>query len=379
MLNSDPKLQRSPNTENSEKENSKENKKEIHTIEIDGIPLEYTKENFEYPGYIQKETGIIGYERMILKEDVLKKSYENYKEIHKDDDEATRISLLYKWEEDILSKLSGEEYDMYLFLTHVMGGYAPESYVRQYNKQFVEDKLFLQKIFSLDSAKDLIDKNVSAELEYEYDASHALFSHATHYDQERFGSTFFVIDKNNYRFIEKIPPYKIHEYRDNKDVFLCAVNKGLNVVARPDEYGVLDLFSNKVKFNFSLKDKLFSEYIKKTYDIDKKLNDINKGVMTINRSPDFIERKGGVDWLEERFSRSLYGQFPEFVSTYFNLDMSYPRIPIFINSDEVMQLSWGHAQYAHFMSSKGFNLIKFKHADHLPEPKSETKDNKYLI
>lgn len=41
-------------------------------------------------------------------------------------------------------------------------------------------------------------------------------------------------------------------------------------------------------------------------------------------------------------------------------------IPIFINHDEIPQLSWGHAKYAHFLNKKWFNFFEFKHADHLP-------------
>lgn len=42
------------------------------------------------------------------------------------------------------------------------------------------------------------------------------------------------------------------------------------------------------------------------------------------------------------------------------------EIPILINNDELPQISWGHAKYAHYFNEKGFNFFKFKHADHLP-------------
>ena len=44
------------------------------------------------------------------------------------------------------------------------------------------------------------------------------------------------------------------------------------------------------------------------------------------------------------------------------------HIPIFINHDELPQLSWGHAKYAHYMNEKGLNFFKFKHSEHLPAP-----------
>lgn len=41
-------------------------------------------------------------------------------------------------------------------------------------------------------------------------------------------------------------------------------------------------------------------------------------------------------------------------------------LPIFIGHNEIPQLSWGHAKYAHYFNDKSFNFFKFKHADHLP-------------
>ena len=52
------------------------------------------------------------------------------------------------------------------------------------------------------------------------------------------------------------------------------------------------------------------------------------------------------------------------------------RLPVFIGlEEEIPQLRWGHAKYSHFMSSKGFNFIEFKHADHLPKKQNDQEVN----
>jgi hypothetical protein len=49
-------------------------------------------------------------------------------------------------------------------------------------------------------------------------------------------------------------------------------------------------------------------------------------------------------------------------------DGDHAYLPVFINHDEIPQLAWGHAKYAHYSNEKSFNFFKFKHAEHLPEP-----------
>jgi hypothetical protein len=46
---------------------------------------------------------------------------------------------------------------------------------------------------------------------------------------------------------------------------------------------------------------------------------------------------------------------------------STPSIPVFVNSNDVPQLKWGHASYASFWTNNAFNFLKIKHTDHLPK------------
>ena len=94
-------------------------KRENIVLEIDGQKIEAVKYYFEYPERIQKETGILGYERVKITKEIMPAQ------------EDSIISLLLI--------MSDGEYPRYSF-NHKIGGFATIEQIDKYNNFFKDNK-----------------------------------------------------------------------------------------------------------------------------------------------------------------------------------------------------------------------------------------------
>jgi|BioPla2DNA2_1021312.scaffolds.fasta_scaffold51857_1 hypothetical protein len=124
-------------------EKNKEPKKEKVTLEIDGQTVEGEKYYFEYPKYIQEETGILGYERTIIPEE----NFKVFEEYHQDFYERNDF-LKYK----LLSSISEGEYPDQTF-NHVYSWYYEEGDKDRHKTYFKNHKFFLEKIYDSEKIK----------------------------------------------------------------------------------------------------------------------------------------------------------------------------------------------------------------------------------
>jgi len=451
-------------------ENSKE--KRIQTIEINGIPLEAEKYYFEYPKRIQQETGILGYERTIVKEeDILRITKERLESLGLDTTNCNDFDSLDKLRKDVFTSKKeefgissyswgkeyeeskekwwnylkteegkiilrscspgsfNEELDLHFSngefpsrtFNHVMGAYVEKE---QSTKPFIEDRLFLQKLFDVELSKKI---KLGGNRSISTDENTSIFMD--------------VYEKENGKPIDETDVSSLHKYSEKikqDEVFLLGTDAfNLSIGRFWDEQSTKSL-----SVGFSCKDPFFQEYLKKAYkffldnDYENDLLGIQQVMMILVFGSDefiakFKELENNEDIKEEEKVMELNNLFlkirdsflPDidqetilsnkkkesscwkdrsgknatkhlgrdhwFDSPNFQFDdhtlnrlqyahdyghgYSWGRqevtIPIFINHNEMPQLSWGHAKYAHFMNKKGFNFFEFKHAEHLPQNK----------
>ncbi len=361
-----------------------ENKKQISQIEVDGVKLEISKEDFQYPENIQKETGVLGYERMKIPQESLKE-----------------VSV-----EGILLNLSGGEYPNQTF-NHRLGADMPVEQSKKYHTHFKDDKFFLQKLFDVDrlnkSFKE-IELGIPTEDRFKY------------YQKSDNG---FINTSGKVGSVSLIENLKTNQ---SKSEIYAIGPEGLNTKCGA-------MWSNKdvslASFGFSPEDSFYYEYLIKSLELYKKLyredpatylnpitNIIGQMIMQDKRLRHLYEirdenhryslakevvKEADLNlnqYVKEKIN-NLLEQFQldfvtdenvdRYVREKYRLPESYkedmikhivgeinePDIPIIINHNEIPQLSWGHAKYAHYSNEKGLNFFKFKHAKHLPEKSKE--------
>ncbi|MDP1760206.1 MAG: hypothetical protein Q8L01_02010 [Candidatus Woesebacteria bacterium] len=388
--------------------NENEGKKAISSIEIDGIKLETEKYYFEYPKDIQEKTGILGYNRTMIK---------------KEDIESKGISIM-----NLDKALSNGEFPDHT-LNHT---------IRNYEEHFVKNKLFIQKLF---------DINLSEKVKLDFRQSSA--------------DTYSPIiaslyNKKDDSLIERIQMVQIYKYQkqiENNEVYIVGED------AFNTNQGEFWIGGGDVRFGFSYEDKFFIKYMAETYKnfLDGKdetalvdlrgIREFNKFILSGNKNLlakikkflddynvntvfssikieeyDINEIKNRIDEINNTFSEIkknlLQGRNEEkiilnklnksnpnnyedwiviedyikifnfqrnghlfdvengkagrmywFMCTILGVGLDSYRevkIPIFINHAIIPQLSWGHAKYTNFVNKKGFNFFEFKHANHLP-------------
>ncbi len=413
---------------NLEEEPKNENKGKIKLlIENKEYELETNSYIFNYPERIQKETGIIGYERIRISTDslfnviknelaqfldergigtkeefiriyegFLEKEYGPYSEEKRQEPvlrykEHGRILNII---EKILLVLSNEEYP-YNCYTHVMGGYAGGS--SRMTREFKEDKFFLQKIYPQERMK----KN------------------DTNYGWGNIGS-WCSLYKHDGTLLNS--DYNLRAVLDlNKEtpVFAAQPKTGLNFQIGKfwsGEHESQDIRS--MHFGIPMiADSFQEEYIKKTLDIFLKIEkkEVEKGVSDKKgiwgvlamhvfnefkkRNPKFLfpqrlngfntpgNRRGELFKKEdlEKFyevKEKCEKEMGEIVNDFLIKNNLKPfgqsavnrlsfhwevHLPIFFNHQELPQISWGYAKYAHYFNKKGLNFFKLNHADHLPQ------------
>ncbi len=454
------------------------------TIEINGIRIEVKKENFEYSEQIQKETGILGYERFVINKenliDFIKKDFkkefgidieqkgftnidslDDFKEKSKKEyeQECQKIRSRYgsdskeckeffeSTENKIYSKirnlntdtcykiirvLSNQEYPDRCF-THEIGFDYGKEQKENFKKELVKNKFFIQKIYDIDSIKEKarIESpqkifNAIGNLEGEIRSDITIFDKKT-------GEK---INSNQSVLIAELAKPEYFEGIKNGDLFACTPNSGFNVSTGKFFLPPNIKLSNEIpSFGFSMKENFFNKYLNKALDIytkeikgfdfkkekkEKYKHIYNHGINSLIKELIFsdnsiqnifkrIFNQEENQWFKPFIIQSFdsfWNDFSKIVNdvikkleTQHNIkildyikernfkkeknDDSYNfsewldpagifglegelRLPIFIGRDDIPQLCWGHAKYAHFMSPKGFNFIEFKHADHLP-------------
>jgi hypothetical protein len=363
-------------------------KRENITIEIDGQKIEAVKYYFEYPEQIQKETGILGYERTKIP-------------INK---ELINKEMPY-WEQDeiinnLLITLSGGEYPE-TCVTHKFGGFGNYD---EYKKGFIDDHFFVQKIYDLNRIEKLKDK---------IDSNYIFNNNGANLD--------IFNKKTNSPYNGKIQIHRTYSEAGNTETTPIAtvpkeiLNTNSGFYIKKDFYLEPGNFWHgggieNIGFGFSvLDDSFFLEYIEKCIlDNPKSLfNSSNKDIFCIylinkynqlgysfyrslndTKTTDEIKRNfiSKINEIAKNFLKKNISLFGDSYNSDINIGRyaaihffgrggafegkyfvgSEIKIPIFINHDYLPQLSWGHAKYAHYFNDKCFNFFKFKHLDHLP-------------
>lgn len=350
-------------------------KRENIILEIDGQKIEAVKYYFEYPERIQKETGILGYERIKI---ILDVDFSKEKQ-HK-----------------ILLKLSEGEYPNYT-ANHTLGAYVSRE---QSYKDFRKERWFLQKIYGMSTIEN---KRQNPE----YNGTNTIFNTTAggpEADYIRTGYTLFEKETGKvlkeFDFMGNLPLDK--EKISNGKCYAATIlnESGLNLYTG-GFFHTLSPKENLVSFGFPIveADSFFSKYIKEVLDVYLNIDENNiknnklfgrtfESVKELFITNEYVkdfglpkklyteELKMARKAILERIFREgrhlddsgaslVYGGSRQAVQNG-KMDGGEPHIPIFIGHDKIPQLSWGHAKYAHYFNDKSFNFFKFKHADHLP-------------
>ncbi len=427
-LDESKKIELSPEDEGS----SLESKKVSLRIEIEGEEnnLEAKSYYFEYPKNIQESTGIIGYTRTKVNEeqfknilnqgDILEKTTQRYKpyalkELDEIQNEFTRELRL-----KVAENLSHNEYP-YKTYNHKMGTYTGKNGSR-YIEQFKNDKFFLQKLFGLDTIESL-----SKNHDYAYRNGRAnnagVFSHGPGYEQGSISSNKIdIFDKKTNKLTKtEVLPSRVSEYIDENHY---AISNPLNMNLGKFWYTKSFTLGTEPTFGFKLEN-FHKEYVEKCLESIASSDTDNSGQILplvkgliynelLNsdlydkirdlyiKKPELFNRGAEKTDSEKEVFNNLYDYQTNLVEKYrekyknvlnrfegkfhgdplkseTNLDwvvkgdmeLEDSPFPIFINHDEILQLSWGHAKYAHYVDTQGnFNFFEFKHVDHLPNLKS---------
>lgn len=341
------------NTE--EKESSK---RENITLEIDGQKIEAVKYYFEYPERIQKQTGILGYERVKITDKNFLNFYRNPQS-----EFGHENSYAYKIKKLLLS-LSNKEYP-HKCLNHFIGGFASDEQTKKYQQNLARDRFFLQKIYDVERISKEKDEK-------------ELFDHSG-------GSKFRVFRKvDNIQITEKLlRPRDIFDHQGDigENIYLVS-DEGLNVspgnfwhmYSKPDDicFGFSPFEDDFMKDYF---DKATSELILLGFSSENKAVETSCDISRVNK---YIEKEGK-DWLWKKPLSNIVGNRsllvePDTLPDRLEGPIDEAFMPIFIGHNEILQLSWGHAKYAHYFNDKSFNFFKFKHADHLPTKEVNSSD-----
>ena len=395
--------------------------------------LKTSSYNFEYPKNTQERTGIVGYERIKISAEDIFEFYKNYiKNMYNLDIEKIGVNQytdipqfmkdvydFYHYKEgyykdtslpkrfndlsnliseDILYKISSLDFPKFLYkvfdnlsnkeypymcLNHKIGAYAGNATAKEYVSNFADDKFFLQKIYDIERIKE----------ERKNKPVNQIFNHG----QESFDyaySDFFLYDKEkDSKIFEKgVHIGNITDYADTLGQKNYAVSgKGLDVSPGRFWHGVniTDTVLGFSPFN----DLFFEEYSEKAAEIllSLKLTDswdsaakTSFALFLLNK---YKKQVGTIKQIEEIASEFLLDKnLPTLEELSINIrdiirrvmnnegelgnNINEIKLPIFIGRDDIPQLSWGHAKYAHYFNEKGLNFFKFKHKEYLPEKNS---------
>lgn len=365
---------------------SESNERRIKTIEIKVgeqiYQLETESYDFEYPNHVQEETGILGYERTII-------SPENLSSIV---DEKDFYQVVMN---KILPDLSNGEYPKRSF-NHMYSWYS-DSETQSRHKDYFKQDFFLGEIYDLEKIKE-----ESKQKQYAFSSANT-----TTGDFSKNHANISIYDQKTEKRItsdESIPVSDVLKFEDKikkGDMYATTTFGGLNLSAGDFFNRYAPDFRKEICFGFSFKlDNFMREYFEKTFSIYSQQNEnnnkisngfVNAAVFLLvnpmdNNNPQITEYVSEMEInylnsiLEKDTDRKLSDEEVSKINSQLitrkhvskiGYGILESKLPIFIGHKELPQLSWGHATYANFMSEKGFNFFKFKHADHLPH-KSDT-------
>ena len=391
-------------------------KRENIILEIDGQKIEAVKYYFEYPERIQKEAGILGYERtQIPKENLynlfkstlsknnlsLPDEIKDYASAHRFLDKLNEKGVnMTKEEIQMYSNIDHTDRDMgYELLNVLSNGEYPE-YCHNHKLSFHLDKKgterhkkFFKKDFFLGKIYDL--EKIKEEKKY---APYAFSNRKLDVDGSADWANITVYNSSNP--YEKISPGKyislqdVLDYEDeikNGEAYACTTYSGLNT-SPSDFFWDLYYFRNQIGFGFSYKlSGLMREYFEKSLcafiqqlsneDYSKSsINEVGSALFLDSslrkKSVDLsrILEENGIDKkITDQELNILWNRSDDYRTYAENgregMSELHSFLPIFIGHKKIPQLSWGHAKYAHYFNDKSFNFFKFKHADHLPVKK----------
>lgn len=432
-------------------------KRENITLEIDGQTIEAVKYYFEYPERIQKETGILGYERTKISNenisDFIKNFYLNKYNINVEDygfkdvehigdfvslnkarqdsrrGPDSRFSDKYLKSEQfkidertlglnklilrsLVNSLSNNEYPNKSFV-HEMGADHRKNETKQeeYRNKFASDKFFLQKIYDLEYIKDQSSRGEEKVFDMaNVFGGYQSKSHVTVFDSK----TGEKMSPGDYIQIRELGEEKYYDGIKNGKLFACTPDSGFNVETGDSYFRHHFTLDNKNPFfGFPMDESsFFYQYLHKSLEIYvnklkgvdlKKVLNMRSGIRAILQqiilsNPEVQKtmyeqgtdgklhllgernkekEKNILSAIEAKYSIKLENFLKEELRVSNRTIGEYElRIPIFIGLNDIPQLQWGHAKYAHYMNEKGFNFFKFKHADHLPK-KEEVNSSEF--
>ncbi len=412
--------------------NNLENKKRVNKIKVEGLDysLETESYDFEYPEKIQKETGIVGYERTVISpkslmdlfNHVLKERFNTSLEEKGFDDLPKLTSYLYNtvegrsmrlevnqiFEKNVLSSLSNEDYPKKTF-NHIYSWHSNEEGKDRHKNDFIKSNFFLEKIYDLEKVKK--EKNY-----VKYPFSNAI---TVNNDSSEKHANITVYEQGTDKKLSEgdyIPLGEVTEFESllkTEKAYAATTYGGLNVSQRHFFNKEIN-FEKDIGFGFSCKlDSFMREYYEKVFLhlaeknlsesgswkpnhtlqnvvcsllLDKMVHDeitslddgveltVGRGQVVLNPTIKEYIKNEGIRFLSSIISKHNpkmdLSNHPmlqfDNICDLFK-DISYQsKMPIFIGHKEIPQLSWGNATYANFMSEKGFNFLEFQHAEHLP-------------
>jgi hypothetical protein len=308
----------------------------VFEMEFEGekIEIKFKRINFEYPETIQKESGILGYERLFISQEqmcnalaqVLSGEQLNLIK-EKTQIDLKNISDLSLFQKTLsssseLNKYHSENYEKFqqsfksielfskkllLFLTNNKFPSETFTYVMHIGhkklqlekQQFVEDKFILQEIFGFDTYKALNNK----QKQYEWTSKWESVFGADMDFADR--SKFLLFDKLNNKEIRGpgdlsfyINDSRFKEKFTNDEISIISGN-ALNVCDN-NFFWLYNLLDNNPAFGFSPKDPLFQDYISKSID---RLREINNSNLTSQQKEDPFQKT----IFGERLFTELYG------------------------------------------------------------------------
>ncbi len=376
--------------------------------------LETESYDFEYPKNIQEETGILGYERTKINKESISNILESNESISED------------FIVEVLKSLSHGEYPQRTY-NHRMGGYANAKLGALMPSEFKDDKFFIQKIYDKDRInKKRADLDVSkiynhhaGDEDYSIAYSNMSFfkkdtlenvtkgSRSTHvgnipdYDKEInegevFGATphgglnfigggFFnrvSIKELSIGFPMKLDSFQKEYFEKALDIFLELSKKNSSREGEI-QWGLLNVI-NILLLNNILEDNSILQKVKDNiYPFGRspigipkeealiffRENILKNFLETYPNTPSLSGEVRGFDiesWLFYQVNSVLRKSVADEYTWYTGNTNEETFMSVFIGNDDIPQLAWGHARYAHYTNEKNFNFFKFKHADHLP-------------
>ncbi|MFN7160540.1 MAG: hypothetical protein ACK4NC_02930 [Candidatus Gracilibacteria bacterium] len=311
------------------------------------LPL-HGKKYFEFSEKVRDETGIIGYERTMIRKEDLNKTYEGL---------PYRYQDWNKFGLQIVQALSEGEFTE--LLIHQMGWYALDDETnKKYYTQFVRDKFLLQKLFDPGTIKS---SGTTMQHYPQHGGGGFYDSHAV-----RFG----IFDHDLKLIKRNVDPKDLPvEYSDHT---ICSINSGLATISRfsspingrrIEDY--IDI--NRPIFAFDPKEQFLHEYLKNALKLYENINQEN--------TEDIAKRILGNTEILLHYKEFQNRNATHYAQKFLETKLKYDRkreednIPIIMNHPDIPHLRWGNAKYAAFFTDKYFNFLRIDHVNKIQHSK----------